>query len=405
MKVTEFFIGFGPRIWSFRRGETEYGVKVIPAGAYVKIIGMSNLEEVAPEDEARTYRAKSFGKRMPVVLAGPAMNLLHRLPPPRRRRRRLRQGLRHGVRRSSSVTVGLGGRGGRPAAAATASSASTGRRSPTSTRSASLVQAHAGTDVELTVVRDGQRDRRPGRRSAGASPPASAGRLGSAGRRPRHRGRTASPSTPIADLVEALQNADGPVTLTYDRAPARRLAHEVAGPIDAPGRRLQGLPRRRSRHGLRAACLACRRRRNGASAFGDIVVGSVQGIGQLLLAVGLGNLVHQVATATDNPTTAPRSSIDSRPQPASSSTLLVLAVDSRGRRPPVVDHRHRRRSAPSSARTAGWAGGPAPARRGQHLPRAVQPGAAAPARRRARGGRQLRGDPHPDQPPARTGST
>src|SRR5262245_28334401 len=46
MKVTEFFIGFGPRIWSFRRGETEYGVKCIPAGAYVRIIGMNNLDAV-----------------------------------------------------------------------------------------------------------------------------------------------------------------------------------------------------------------------------------------------------------------------------------------------------------------------------------------------------------------------
>src|SRR3712207_9372863 len=44
MKVTEFFIGFGPRLWSFHRGETEYGLKAIPAGAYVKVIGMSNLE-------------------------------------------------------------------------------------------------------------------------------------------------------------------------------------------------------------------------------------------------------------------------------------------------------------------------------------------------------------------------
>ena len=34
MKVTEFFVGFGPRLWSFRRGETEYGVKAIPAGGY-----------------------------------------------------------------------------------------------------------------------------------------------------------------------------------------------------------------------------------------------------------------------------------------------------------------------------------------------------------------------------------
>ena len=48
MKVTEFFVGFGPRLWSIRRGETEYGVKAIPAGGYVKILGMTNLEEVDP---------------------------------------------------------------------------------------------------------------------------------------------------------------------------------------------------------------------------------------------------------------------------------------------------------------------------------------------------------------------
>ena len=37
MKVTEYFVGFGPRLWSVRRGETEYGVKAIPAGGYVRI--------------------------------------------------------------------------------------------------------------------------------------------------------------------------------------------------------------------------------------------------------------------------------------------------------------------------------------------------------------------------------
>ncbi|MEL7209967.1 MAG: site-2 protease family protein, partial [Actinomycetota bacterium] len=74
MKVTEFFIGFGPRIWSFTRGETEYGVKAIWAGAYVKIIGMNNLEEVDPADEARTYRQKSYPARMSVAVAGSAMH-------------------------------------------------------------------------------------------------------------------------------------------------------------------------------------------------------------------------------------------------------------------------------------------------------------------------------------------
>src|SRR5688500_13246083 len=76
MKVTEFFLGFGPKIWSFRRGETEYGVKAIPAGAYVKIIGMSNLDEVDPADEERTYRAKPYWRRMSVAVAGSAMHFV-----------------------------------------------------------------------------------------------------------------------------------------------------------------------------------------------------------------------------------------------------------------------------------------------------------------------------------------
>lgn len=76
MKVTEFFIGFGPRIWSFRRGETEYGLKVIPAGAYVRIVGMNNLDEADPADEPRTYRQQSFPKRLLVVSAGSISHML-----------------------------------------------------------------------------------------------------------------------------------------------------------------------------------------------------------------------------------------------------------------------------------------------------------------------------------------
>jgi membrane-associated protease RseP (regulator of RpoE activity) len=76
MKVTEFFVGFGPRIWSFRHGETEYGIKAIPAGGYVRIIGMSNLEETDPEDEPRTYRAGSTANKLKVILAGVTVNLL-----------------------------------------------------------------------------------------------------------------------------------------------------------------------------------------------------------------------------------------------------------------------------------------------------------------------------------------
>jgi membrane-associated protease RseP (regulator of RpoE activity) len=76
MKVTEYFLGFGPRLWSFRRGETEYGIKAIPAGGYVRIVGMTALETVPPDDEARTYRRSSTGRRLVVVLAGIVVNLL-----------------------------------------------------------------------------------------------------------------------------------------------------------------------------------------------------------------------------------------------------------------------------------------------------------------------------------------
>jgi membrane-associated protease RseP (regulator of RpoE activity) len=76
MKVTEFFVGFGPRIWSFRKGETEYGIKAIPAGGYVRIIGMSNLEETDPADEPRLYRTASTANKLKTILAGITVNLI-----------------------------------------------------------------------------------------------------------------------------------------------------------------------------------------------------------------------------------------------------------------------------------------------------------------------------------------
>ena len=57
MKVTRYFVGFGPTLWSVRRGETEYGVKAIPAGGYVKIVGMTALEDVLAADRWARIRA------------------------------------------------------------------------------------------------------------------------------------------------------------------------------------------------------------------------------------------------------------------------------------------------------------------------------------------------------------
>jgi membrane-associated protease RseP (regulator of RpoE activity) len=76
MKATQFFIGFGPRLWSFRRGDTEYGVRALPLGAFVRIIGMNNMDEVPEADEHRTYRQQSFPKRLLVISAGSIMHMI-----------------------------------------------------------------------------------------------------------------------------------------------------------------------------------------------------------------------------------------------------------------------------------------------------------------------------------------
>jgi membrane-associated protease RseP (regulator of RpoE activity) len=72
----QFFLFFGPRLWSFRRGETEYGVRLLPLGAFVRIIGMNRMDEVDPADEGRTYRQQSFPRRLLVISAGSIMHIL-----------------------------------------------------------------------------------------------------------------------------------------------------------------------------------------------------------------------------------------------------------------------------------------------------------------------------------------
>jgi membrane-associated protease RseP (regulator of RpoE activity) len=76
IKVEEFFVGFGPRVWSFRRGETEYGVKAIPAGGYVKIAGMNPYQETPEQELPRTFGAKPIWQRALVIAAGPATHFV-----------------------------------------------------------------------------------------------------------------------------------------------------------------------------------------------------------------------------------------------------------------------------------------------------------------------------------------
>lgn len=70
MKVTEFFLGFGKRIWSFHKGETEFGIKAIPAGGYCRIEGMTPKDEMPPGEEERAFITASSGKKLIVLGAG-----------------------------------------------------------------------------------------------------------------------------------------------------------------------------------------------------------------------------------------------------------------------------------------------------------------------------------------------
>lgn len=105
VKVTEYMVGFGPTIWSKRKGETSYGVKGIPVGGYIRMVGMlpppkgapegtarsmstgrlalmvedarrQSLEEIAPGDEDRVFYKLPVHKRVIIMLGGPVMNLL-----------------------------------------------------------------------------------------------------------------------------------------------------------------------------------------------------------------------------------------------------------------------------------------------------------------------------------------
>jgi membrane-associated protease RseP (regulator of RpoE activity) len=76
MKAERFFLGFGPTVWSFRRGETEYGVKALPLGGFVKIAGMSEAEEIDEADADRAFYDQPAWQRLIVLVAGSVTHFL-----------------------------------------------------------------------------------------------------------------------------------------------------------------------------------------------------------------------------------------------------------------------------------------------------------------------------------------
>lgn len=76
MKVRRFFVGFGPTVWSVHRGGIEYGLKAVPLGGFCDIAGMTAYDRLDPADEPRAMWRQAWWKRIAVLLAGPAMNIV-----------------------------------------------------------------------------------------------------------------------------------------------------------------------------------------------------------------------------------------------------------------------------------------------------------------------------------------
>src|SRR5215203_3384606 len=104
VKTTEYFVGFGRTLWSRRRGETEYGVKAVPVGGYVRLVGMfppakdrpgqvraystgpfraladnaraAEWSAIQPGDQGRLFYQKPFWQKLIIMASGPTMNIL-----------------------------------------------------------------------------------------------------------------------------------------------------------------------------------------------------------------------------------------------------------------------------------------------------------------------------------------
>lgn len=306
MKVTEFFIGFGPRVWSFRRGETEYGLKLVPAGAYVRIIGMHGLEELDESDEeARTYRAQSYWRRMPVVLAGPMVNIVLGLV----LLVVVFAGFGHPSKDKWKVdTVSSG------SAAANAGLqpgdqiiAFNGQPVGAFGDFTSIVRAQGGSAGELTVQRGNEQLSLPTK--IGWSLNADGARALEPlvpGDRVTKVGEVSVSS--YAEMQAALQRVLGPVTITFDRND-RAFTTTIDGPIAMPVDGFRGfLGVSPGSVMVHAGIVEATGQAVGA--FGDTVVGSVQGMGRIFSPSGISKLASQVANggawdATSNSSVEP----------------------------------------------------------------------------------------------------
>ena len=220
MRVPQFMVGFGPTVWSRRRGETEYGIKAIPLGGYIRIVGMippaeegeskratrmrsfiaevrgQALNDVLPSDGGRVFYAKPWWQRVIVMFAGP-------VPQPGAGGRLLHVILRGLRRPRADTTIARRARlrapgrrrdRGRRADACSVPIVPAGRRPGSARRDAGLRPAAARARRSRPACEPGDTIRRHRRRGGRPRRPTSAGR--------RCRRRSAAPNTPVDLTVE-----------------------------------------------------------------------------------------------------------------------------------------------------------------------------------------------------------
>jgi len=227
MRVERFSVGFGPVIWSRRRGDTEWAVSAVPLGGYVKIAGMAPGEEIAADDRS-AYSHQPAWRRFLVILAGPAMNYLLAVV--------LAAGLiaTLGLREPDSTsTLGdiIGGGAAERAGLRPGDRIVGAAGAPVADWMALVqaVRAHPGKDLPLVVERAGS--------PAGSPPvemtirPDDSGGIGKAGIAPSLRSVRAGPIDAVGMAFQKTNDKAGEILGGLGQVVTRKQKAELQGPL------------------------------------------------------------------------------------------------------------------------------------------------------------------------------
>jgi len=227
MRVERFSVGFGPVLWSRRRGDTEWAVSAVPLGGYVKIAGMAPGEEIAADDRG-AYSHQPAWRRFLVILAGPAMNYLLAVV--------LAAGLiaTMGLREPDSTsTLGdvIGGGAADRAGLRPGDRIVGAAGAPVAgwTALVQAVRAHPGQDLPLLVERAG---------APAASPPVAmtirpddSGGIGKAGIAPSLRAVQAGPIDAVGMAFQRTNDKAGEILGGLGQVVTRKQKAELQGPL------------------------------------------------------------------------------------------------------------------------------------------------------------------------------